>query len=299
MANETLPLISVGMPIRNEARFLRAALDSLTRQHGVNLELIISDNASTDDTAAICHEFCARFPWIRYHRFEHNAGAAANFTYVLEQARGKYFMWASGHDLWAENYLRECSGMLERIPGAVLAAGDTTWIDGAGLPHPKASGWNDTRGASLVGRYFTVFWGNMNPIIALIRTAELRAVGIANMTGGDLAMLLALALRGDFVHCSHTSWQRREFRDEASYAHKLKRYASKEFALGGGLLARYFPLARLPLRIFGDLVAADIARVAKLQITLILAPSLLVKYFADRARHARTTQPAPATQGEA
>lgn len=279
------PLISVGMPIRNEERFLRAALDALTRQTGVKLEIIISDNASTDATPAICQEYCARFPWISYHRFEENAGAAANFTYVLEQARGKYFMWASGHDLWQENYLKECSSMLERFPEAVLAAGETLWIDANDAPHARSSGWNDTRGASRVGRYFTVFWGNMNPIIALIRSAELKAVGIANMAGGDLAMLLALALRGDFIHTCHTSWKRREFRDEASYAQKLKRYGGKEFALGGGFLARVFPLARLPLRIIGDVCRAELGFGSKLQLLLILFPSLLVKYFADRARH--------------
>src|SRR5688572_33353144 len=125
MSNAHLNLISVGMPIRNEARFLRAALDALTAQTGVELELIISDNASTDDTPAICHEYCARFPWISYHRFEENIGAAANFSYVLGQARGKYFMWASGHDLWAPNYLQECGRMLDRFPGAVIAAGNT------------------------------------------------------------------------------------------------------------------------------------------------------------------------------
>ncbi len=278
-------LITIGMPVRNEARFIRQTLDSLVVQATGNLELLISDNASTDTTPDICLEYASRYPFIRYHRFEENVGASENFGFVLREARGDYFMWAAGHDLWDPNFASECGSLLDRFPGAVLAFGCTRWVDAEGQPYPKSTGWSDTRGTSAIGRYCTVFWGNMNPILALMRTEALRSQKIENITGEDFAILLGLALRGDFVHAANTNWYRREFRRETTYAEKLARYRSKDFGIGVGksFLARYLPLAQLPLRILGDLFASQLSFGQKLLLSLIVLPSLLGKYVSDKA----------------
>lgn len=283
--SKQLPLISIGMPVRNEARFLRQALDCLVNQRAVSFEIIISDNASTDTTSDICLEYVQRYPlFIRYHRFETNVGASSNFAWVLEQATGKFFMWASGHDLWDDNYLQECSQALADNPAAMIAFGTSRWIDAEGKRYPRDSGWSDTRGLSLIGRYMTVFWGSMNPVIALIRTSALKQQKIIDMVGLDLCILLGLALRGDFIHCTQTAWARREFRVESSYQQKLERYRSTEYALGKSWLAKHFPLAQLPLRILGDVVGADIPFGQKMMLAVILCNSLPVKYLADKKR---------------
>lgn len=277
-------LISIGMPVRNEARFLDAALTALVRQTAVNLEIIISDNASTDATGSICKRYSEQYPFIRYHRFEDNIGAGANFRFVLQEARGAYFMWASGHDVWDSNYLQECSAALQTNPGAMLAFGTTKWIGEDGKPFPRLWGWSDTRGLSVVGRYCTVFWGNMNPILGMIRTRELQQQRFDDMVGVDLAILLGLAMRGDFMHVCSTGWYRREFRKESSYQQKLDRYRSADFALSTSLLARYFPLILLPFRILGDVFSSSLPARQKSQLILILLASLPVKYFADKSR---------------
>lgn len=76
----------------------------------------------------------------------------------------------------------------------------------------------------------------------------------------------------------------REFRDELTYEKRLERYKGKDFALGTSFWGRVFPLARLPVRIVGDVFRARIGAGTKFQILLVLFPSLLVKYFADRAK---------------
>jgi glycosyltransferase involved in cell wall biosynthesis len=284
MNDATSHLISIGMPVRNEAKFLRAALDAMTRQAGVNLELIISDNASTDATQEICREYCSKYPWIKYHRFEQNAGATANFHYVLLHATGRYFMWASGHDVWDGDYLQRCAATLDQYPAAVIAYGSVRWIDAAGAPHPKQTGWTDTRGLSVVARYFTAFWGNMNPIIGLMRADDLRMQRLEDLVGGDLVILLGMAMRGDFVHVDGTTWCRREFRTERSHGDKVKRYHSQGFLVSLSWFKRLFPLARLPVRIVSDLFISGLPLSRKLMILLILLVSFPVKYLVDKAR---------------
>jgi len=108
------PLVSIGMPVYNGARYIREALDSLLGQTFTDFELIISDNASTDNTEAICREYAAKDERIRYIRQPHNLGASANFKFVLDEALGEYFMWAAHDDKWSSNYLLEAKKSLEK-----------------------------------------------------------------------------------------------------------------------------------------------------------------------------------------
>jgi glycosyltransferase involved in cell wall biosynthesis len=96
------------MPVYNGEKYIREALDSLLDQTFTEFELIISDNASTDSTAAICAYYTARDLRIRYIRQNKNLGALGNFLAVVNEARGEYFMWAAHDDLEASRiYLSE------------------------------------------------------------------------------------------------------------------------------------------------------------------------------------------------
>jgi len=96
-----IPQVSIGMPVYNGAKFIHEALDSLLAQTFTDFELIISDNASTDETEAICREYAAKDSRIRYVRQSTNLGAVANFQFVLDEAVGEYFMWAAADDVWS------------------------------------------------------------------------------------------------------------------------------------------------------------------------------------------------------
>jgi hypothetical protein len=271
------------MPVHNEEPYVAAALASLREQSYPNLEVVVSDNASTDRTFEICTQHAAEDPRIRVVRFEQNRGATANFQHVLDQARGRYFLWASGHDLWSPNFVAECVALLESNDRACLAFASSNWIDADSAPLTKASGWTDTRGLGPVARFFTILWGNMHPILALMRTSELRAYGpVPSMVGSDLAMLAALALRGDFVHATQATWSRREFRTEPQYGDKLKRYASSEFGLTQSRFARAFPLLALPIALMRIVFRSNIPAIDKLLTVIALLPSLALRYLTGR-----------------
>jgi len=93
----TIPTVSIGMPVYNGGKYIREALDSLLKQSFSDFELIISNNASTDGTEAICCEYADWDSRIRYVLQPENLGPAANFHYVLGEAQGKYFMWVCAY----------------------------------------------------------------------------------------------------------------------------------------------------------------------------------------------------------
>jgi glycosyltransferase involved in cell wall biosynthesis len=277
MENE--PLVSIGMPVFNEERFIERSLNSLASQNYKNIELLISDNASSDSTYEICNKFAEQYDWIKCHRFNENVGAAENFKYVLEEAHGKYFMWASGHDLWSINLISESVKLLESHQDAAVVTSVCEWIDEEDSPFARESGFSDTRGMNIVGRYFTVMWGNMHPILGLLNRSYLIDNAPKNVVGSDLILLSILSLKGDFLCSPNTSWSRREFRVEQSYTDKLERYKSNDYGLAIGKLNKLFPLLFLPIELIKGVLVASISWKVKLCILFLLLPTLPVKYL--------------------
>lgn len=116
-------LVSVGVPVRDGAPELEAALASVRGQSYENLEILVSDNRSSDDTAAICARHAEADPRIRVHRQPQQLTAGDNFRFVAERARGEYFMWAAHDDTHSRNYVAGLLAALERQPDAVAAFG--------------------------------------------------------------------------------------------------------------------------------------------------------------------------------
>jgi glycosyltransferase involved in cell wall biosynthesis len=117
------PLFSVGIPVYNGARTLGRAIESIFAQTERDLEIVVSDNASTDATFEVASAYAARDARVRVVRQPVNRGATANFMEALLRARGQYFMFL-GHDDWIEpSYLEKCRESLCSPPNVALAAG--------------------------------------------------------------------------------------------------------------------------------------------------------------------------------
>jgi glycosyltransferase involved in cell wall biosynthesis len=126
------PRVSIAVPVYNGQAYLRQALDSLLAQTYTDYEIIISDNASADATEAICREYVARDPRVRYVRQEQNRGAAWNFNYAFGLARGAYFRWHAHDDMVEPTYLAQCVAALDRDQRVVVAYPRTRVVDPAG-----------------------------------------------------------------------------------------------------------------------------------------------------------------------
>jgi glycosyltransferase involved in cell wall biosynthesis len=104
--NEELPLVSVGMPLYNNSRTIERAINSLRRQTWKNIEIIISDDGSSDDTYEICKKIGTLDKRIRLFRQNCNL-YYQNFRFVLESSSADYFMWAAGDDYWRPKFIEE------------------------------------------------------------------------------------------------------------------------------------------------------------------------------------------------
>lgn len=124
-----MPRVSIGLPVYNGENFVKEALDSLLAQTYKDFELLISDNASTDETQIICKAYAAKDRRVRYFRNDRNIGAAPNFNRLFRLATGEYFKWAHHDDMCAPEYLERCVDVLDHEPLTVICHPKTIIID--------------------------------------------------------------------------------------------------------------------------------------------------------------------------
>lgn len=110
------PLLTVAVPTYNGEKTIRQMLDVLLPQCDERVELLVSENASTDSTAAILAEYQETYPQIRVVHNEKNIGPDANFLQCMRLATGKYTLLLSDDDVLMENKLAVILDFLENSP---------------------------------------------------------------------------------------------------------------------------------------------------------------------------------------
>jgi len=128
------PILTIGIPTYNSAHFLGDSLGSVLRQRLDDYEIVIVDNASTDNTQEIIRSFGNKH--IRYFRNETNLGSRVNHNRCLEEARGTYFKFLGADDVLLDGVLSKQLSVLQLRPDVSLVSCNMSVTD-AGLAAGK------------------------------------------------------------------------------------------------------------------------------------------------------------------
>jgi len=171
------------------------------RQDYANLEIVVADNASTDETTDIVRRFVERDSRVRLERSEVLLPASQNFNRVYRATTGPYFMWAADDDLRDPSYVRRCLKALEASPTAVMACTGLRFIDASGaIVEADYARYDnpDMSSTSTVERVRTLLRrGGWYEVYGLIRRDALEQTHLFQDTyGPDVLLVLELALLG-------------------------------------------------------------------------------------------------------
>jgi len=119
--------VTVGMPVYNGGEHFEMVLLSILNQTHCDIKIIISDNASTDNTEQLCRKYALVDHRIHYVRQPFNIGAEANFDFVLAQADSDYFMWAAADDIRSIDYIEVNFRFLELNPDYLASTCPTSF----------------------------------------------------------------------------------------------------------------------------------------------------------------------------
>ncbi|MBT9317473.1 glycosyltransferase family 2 protein [Leptothoe spongobia] len=214
------PKVVIGMPVYNGDIHLAETLDSILNQSFTDFSLVISDNASTDDTQKICEAYAARDSRIIYHRQPKNQGMAFNFNYVFRAEGAPYFKWAAHDDLLEPDYLLECVNLLEKNPSLALAHCPSARIDDDGhdMGMYKDLGLSGKRVSE---RFWRVLWTiNIYEIYSVMRTSYVEKVKlVGDYLGSERNLLAEVLLQGDIAYFEKSLFARRDHKKSMTAMH--------------------------------------------------------------------------------
>ncbi len=209
--------VSIGIPVYNGERFLAQTLDSILSQTYQDFEIIISDNASDDNTEAICRNYAAIDSRIRYYRNETNLGAAYNYNCLVELAKGKYFKWAAHDDLLAPTFIERCVEILEANSDYVLVYPLSSIIDEEGKPVRQLQsipGLDADRPYKRFRSHAGQRGVHQNMVFGVVRTDILRQTRlIGAYSSSDRILNAELALYGPFYEIPEVLFFKRNHPD--------------------------------------------------------------------------------------
>jgi glycosyltransferase involved in cell wall biosynthesis len=154
LASAGTPKVSVCMIAYNHGAFVAQAIDSILSQRtGFAFELVIGDDCSADDTAAICEAYAARDARVRMLPRERNLGVMPNFSRTLRACTGRYVAVCEGDDYWTDpDKLSKQAAFLDaNLKFAGIAHQSTVIVDGAAVRVFKEDVPPTLRTADLIG----------------------------------------------------------------------------------------------------------------------------------------------------
>ncbi|ABS64953.1 glycosyl transferase family 2 [Parvibaculum lavamentivorans DS-1] len=116
--------VTIGVPVYNGAATLAKSLECLRTQTYRDIEVIVADNASTDDSADIAQGFVDRDPRFRLIRRDSNIGPVPNFFSLLGEASSELFMWRADDDWSDADYIEKLKELFDRDAKVRLAASE-------------------------------------------------------------------------------------------------------------------------------------------------------------------------------
>jgi len=217
-ATGSTPLVTVAVPVFNGARYLRECLDSHLAQTETDFELLVLDNASTDETPQIAQEYVRRDSRVRHIRHPKNIGAANNYNEAVRLARGRYFRWGAADDRVAPTSLARCLAILEADPDVAIAYPKTLLIDADGQPIRAYEDNLHCEDPDPVARLNHVLnhIGYCNALYGLMRTEAVRRTAqMGSFPGSDIPFHAEMALHGKIIEVPEHLFFRR-MHEEAS-----------------------------------------------------------------------------------
>jgi len=218
-------MLTIGLPVYNGARYISQTIKSIISQSFTDFNLLITDNASTDMTKAICEEYVRMDSRIRYHRHKINMGVSKNWNYIARQANSKYFKWASANDLIHDTMLEKCVAILEEREDVVLCYPKTTLINEEGMELTKFEDNLDIMHDDPVIRFIELFKRLKlnNAQNGIIRTSVLKKTKLEGLfIGGDIPFMAELILHGKFYEYPEYLFSRRLSADASTLSQDIE-----------------------------------------------------------------------------
>lgn len=205
------PLVSICVPTYNRAAALRESFPGIGGQDYGPIEILISDNGSSDDTEALCRALAAADPRVRYFRQPANIGLYENHNFLLDHSRGDFICFFHDHDTRALHIISTYVRFMQSHPDVGVVCSDWDVIDeqGAALGVREHKVPEVTEGLDFIERTIRSGRSSVGAPAAMIRRTALGDVRFDERGAigfGDFVLWFRIAERWSIGHVHERLW---------------------------------------------------------------------------------------------
>jgi len=125
-------LVSIGIPVYNAEKTLHQSLESITKQSYKNIEIIVSDNNSKDNTYKICEKFSKIDKRIKLFKQSRNINSIKNLIFVYKKSKGNFFMWHPSHYYRSKHFIKKNLETLKKNSDIIGSCSKELFFDEVG-----------------------------------------------------------------------------------------------------------------------------------------------------------------------
>jgi glycosyltransferase involved in cell wall biosynthesis len=234
MESNRLPLVTIGIPTYNGGKRLPRPIESTSSQNYPNLEVIISDNCSTDNTREIVEKFALQHPQIRLIRQEKNIGQIENYCFLMQAAKGKYFIWLADDDFLEPGFLLKAVQFLEEHDDYSIASGRIQyWQKTSRDVVEQGFNFEQNSPALRVAHFYSkVIYGGL--MHGVIRRELAEGIALKKVIGNDYHFVANLAYLGKVKNFEFTGYNKHF----GGVSKNFRQYAK---AMGESWIVGHFP----------------------------------------------------------
>ena len=229
--NVRLPLVTIGIPLYNEEKYILETVESAINQTYKNIEIIISDNCSTDCSSKKINEIIQQNINVQLVKHPFNIGGVANFNFLKNESKGEYFMWLGAHDIISKNYIENSIKVLEENSSIVMAYHNAAFFSG----ELNLENLQGDAGSYIDTMHYTKAIDRMHKVVSklsyctaihgVFRTEVLRSINIKkDIIGPDNLVLFETAAFGHIKRINKIAYFRRTMHVKEDQDQKMKRY---------------------------------------------------------------------------
>jgi|GEM_PF-755815 glycosyltransferase involved in cell wall biosynthesis len=270
------PLISIGLPTYNGDKRIVSTVTAILNQNYPNLEIIISDNCSTDDTESVCTKLCQSSPLIHYFRQKENIGIILNFKFVLSKAAGDFFMWVADDDTLAPGVLQKYADFLISHSSYSLVSGEIRyWWDNRPVFDEKGFSIEHALSDVRVSKYYSrvkhgaTFYGLMPIAVA-------KQIRLKNRMGEDWHVVAKVAYLGKIKMLDGIGYHKKLNGSSKTLRHYAK-------IIGASWFSTNYPHAQIAIDAFLEIMTSsfynDMRWFTRLKMALNSFAGILFNYY--------------------
>ncbi|MGV9712251.1 glycosyltransferase family 2 protein [Gordonia sp. NPDC003424] len=206
--------VSIGLPVRNGVERIENVVRSVLAQDHENIELVISDNASTDGTGDLCRELAAQDKRVVFHSNDANIGLFNNYVNTMRLATGTFFRWIGDDDVLAPNCLSRALAVFASDERLILVTSGVSYTLPNGTTQSPIYECNDLRSDDPITRFAEMLrlineeTTLVDPLYGLMRRASTVVIRRRNMLREDEVFATKMALAGPWGHTPEVLVQR-------------------------------------------------------------------------------------------